>query len=168
MVNPDELEKQAVTTSKWDFFDEYNSNDSEPKTKEQEESKKQQHQDFINETKQLFNQLQEEKEQLSCEKRQFLRDIEIKAVEYQDELETGKAERNKDISIKEQVESYRHYLFRKGLENSSNKERQRSKSRSPYSRRSTSSSGSSYKKKQKSRSRSNSPNSKRYKKKSRY
>lgn len=61
----------------------------------------------------MYQQYSQQREQLSEEKRQILREIEVQAVKYQDELESGRAERNNSISIQQQVDSYRHHLFRK-------------------------------------------------------
>merc|ERR1719354_920460 len=50
------------------------------------------------------------------ERRQILRDIEVKVMAYQDELETGDKGIKSGWSIAEQVEHYRKKLLRKALD----------------------------------------------------
>ena len=41
-----------------------------------------------------------------------MREIEVKTVKYMDDLESGKEERNLEVTIKEQVEKFRDNLFK--------------------------------------------------------
>jgi hypothetical protein len=60
----------------------------------------------------LYQQYTEQKKELSEEKRQMLRDIEVKAVKYMDDLESGRVESKSNLTIQQQVDKYRHKLFR--------------------------------------------------------
>jgi hypothetical protein len=60
----------------------------------------------------LYKEYNEQKKELNEEKRQMLRDIEVKAVKYMDDLESGRIEPKKNMSIQQQVDIFRHNLFR--------------------------------------------------------
>ncbi|KAH8325208.1 hypothetical protein KR074_010483, partial [Drosophila pseudoananassae] len=90
-VDPQQVEAQAITTSKWDTLDPpdppkfYSSDD-----------------DSEDDNSQTFND----------EKRQKLRDIELKAIQYQDELESGKRRLEPGWTVPEQVEYFRKRLLK--------------------------------------------------------
>ncbi|XP_030379371.1 U2 snRNP-associated SURP motif-containing protein [Scaptodrosophila lebanonensis] len=91
-VDPQQVEAQAITTSKWDTLDppdppKFFSSDDES--------------DGGNSQK------------YSDEKRQKLRDIELKTMQYQDELESGKRRLEPGWTLQEQVEYYRKRLLKK-------------------------------------------------------
>ena len=86
-IDPEEVEAQAVTTSKWAVFD----NQSEQQQREQDEKNK----------------------KLSESQRKQLREIEIKTMQYQDELESGTRSLRRGNTISGQVEDYRQKLMRK-------------------------------------------------------
>ncbi|XP_042354812.1 U2 snRNP-associated SURP motif-containing protein [Plectropomus leopardus] len=68
--------------------------------------------------------------QMSESKRKRLREVEVKVMKIQDELESGKRPRKSGISIQQQVEHYRNKLLQKEFEKDDNKnERSRSKSK---------------------------------------
>lgn len=96
-LDPAQVADQAITTSKWEFTDpvapeppkislicNYDNSESESDSESDNE-----------------------------EKRKRLREIEIKLVEYQDELESGKRQKKPGYSINEQIEHYRVKLLRK-------------------------------------------------------
>uniref|UniRef100_H2ZCT8 U2 snRNP-associated SURP motif-containing protein n=1 Tax=Ciona savignyi TaxID=51511 RepID=H2ZCT8_CIOSA len=82
-VDPEEVEAQAMTTSKWDQL-ENQSLDGEP--------------------------LEDSNSQYDESKRAKLREIEVKVMKFQDELESGQRERKSGISISKQVAQYREKL----------------------------------------------------------
>jgi len=118
-VDPEQVKAQAVTTSKW----------------EREEND-----DLVKARKALMGAMaskwegQEDNDSLDGEpverddgtseldikaaeeRRQILRDIEVKVMSYQDELESGTRSTKAGWSIAEQVEHYRKKLLRKALE----------------------------------------------------
>lgn len=90
-VDPQQVEAQAITTSKWDTLDPpdppkfYSSDD-----------------DSEDDNSQTY----------SDEKRQKLREIELKAIQYQDELESGKRRLEPGWTVAEQVEYFRKRLLK--------------------------------------------------------
>ncbi|XP_016980599.2 U2 snRNP-associated SURP motif-containing protein isoform X1 [Drosophila rhopaloa] len=90
-VDPQQVEAQAITTSKWDTLDppdppKFFSSDDESD----------------DDNSQKFNE----------EKRQKLRDIELKAIQYQDELESGKRRIEPGWTVPQQVEYFRKRLLK--------------------------------------------------------
>ncbi|EDW61359.2 U2 snRNP-associated SURP motif-containing protein [Drosophila virilis] len=91
-VDPQQVEAQAITTSKWDTLDPpdppkfYSSDD-----------------DSDGDSSQKF----------SDESRQKLREIEVKVVQYQDELESGKRRLEPGWTLSEQVAYYRKRLLKR-------------------------------------------------------
>ncbi|KAK5877798.1 hypothetical protein CesoFtcFv8_025272 [Champsocephalus esox] len=116
-VDEAELEAQAVTTSKWEVFE------------QPEESKKNDH-DSDDEDRSprsedngtYFNPSRDESDvkakmsEMNEEKRTKLREIEVKVMKFQDELESGKRPKKTGQSIQEQVEHYRDKLLQKEKE----------------------------------------------------
>ncbi|XP_017002072.2 U2 snRNP-associated SURP motif-containing protein [Drosophila takahashii] len=90
-VDPQQVEAQAITTSKWDTLDP----PDPPKFFSSDE-------DSDDDNSQKF----------SDEKRQKLRDIELKAIQYQDELESGKRRLEPGWTVSEQVEYFRKRLLK--------------------------------------------------------
>jgi len=91
-VDPQQVEAQAITTSKWDTLDppdppKFFSSDDESDG--------------------------ENSQKYSDEKRQKLRDIEVKVMQYQDELESGKRRLEPGWTLSEQVEYYRKRLLKR-------------------------------------------------------
>ncbi|KAJ1530303.1 hypothetical protein ONE63_005222 [Megalurothrips usitatus] len=102
-VDPEQVEAQAMTTSKWDqlegqdgqYDDDYDDDDS---------------------VSNGDNSLDSNPMQTGSrdeEKRARLRDIEVKAMQYQDELECGQKPLKSGWNISQQVEHYRRKLLRK-------------------------------------------------------
>nr|CAI5865219.1 unnamed protein product [Callosobruchus analis] len=95
-VDPDQVEAQAMTTSKWDMLE--NSQDAS------QESSANERDDSVDYS---------DTRDLTEEKRQKLREIEVKAVQYQDELESGQRQLKSGWTLPQQVEHYRRKLLRK-------------------------------------------------------
>ncbi|XP_055330103.1 U2 snRNP-associated SURP motif-containing protein-like [Paramacrobiotus metropolitanus] len=112
-VDPEQVKAQAITTSKWDLVE---GADGAPK--ESESSKA----------------IQAKK--LDDEVREKLREIEMRVMTYQDELESGKRKRTAGESMSSQVEKYRKSLMSsastgKDTGSSSSRHREKRTSRSP-------------------------------------
>ncbi|KAH8355217.1 hypothetical protein KR093_009146, partial [Drosophila rubida] len=91
IVDPQQVEAQAITTSKWDTLDP----PDPPKFFSSDEESD-----------------DENSQKYSDEKRQKLRDIEVKVMQYQDELESGKRRLESGWTLPEQVEYYRKRLLK--------------------------------------------------------
>ncbi|KAJ8923649.1 hypothetical protein NQ315_010229 [Exocentrus adspersus] len=95
-VDPEQIEAQAMTTSKWDLLE--NSQDVSRDSSQNDNQDSNDYSDTRNMTE---------------EKRQKLREIEVKAVQYQDELESGQRQLKSGWTLPQQVEHYRRKLLRK-------------------------------------------------------
>lgn len=114
-VDEAELESQAVTTSKWEMFeqpeetkkddDDSDYDDRSPRSDDQSYSNPVRDDDF----KSKLSEMNEEK-------RSKLREIEVKVMKFQDELESGKRPKKPGQSLQEQVEHYRDKLLQKEKE----------------------------------------------------
>ncbi|XP_026670988.1 U2 snRNP-associated SURP motif-containing protein isoform X2 [Ceratina calcarata] len=89
-VDPDQVEAQAMTTSKWEELGQNEDSNS------QDTSMDSSGRDYQNE-----------------ERRSRLREIEVKTMQYQDELESGRRTLKSGMTIQGQVEHYRKKLIRK-------------------------------------------------------
>ncbi|CAD7077160.1 unnamed protein product [Hermetia illucens] len=96
-VDPEQVEAQAITTSKWDTLEPVAPDP--PKFYDSEESNNSDNVDFLRGTNE--------------EKRNKLREIEMKTMEYQDELESGGREVKPGWTIPQQVEHYRRKLLKR-------------------------------------------------------
>lgn len=104
IVNPDIVESQAMTTSKWSQLpDSFSSGEDDIKTSKRELKSK----------------------EISENKRKKLREIEVKVMEYQDELEKDYGTKN----IDELVERYRNKLIKQYEEKSANSEKKSKKNK---------------------------------------
>ncbi|KAH8314367.1 hypothetical protein KR059_004863, partial [Drosophila kikkawai] len=90
-VDPQQVEAQAITTSKWDTLDPPDPPKFFSSDDESEDDNSQKYND---------------------EKRQKLREIELKAIQYQDELESGKRRVEPGWTVAEQVEYFRKRLLK--------------------------------------------------------
>ncbi|KAH9509427.1 U2 snRNP-associated SURP domain-containing protein [Bulinus truncatus] len=158
-VDETELQAQAMTTSKWEMLEpeeEANGNDTgedidgmpideinRQSNPQSDESDNESETDSFNlsRTSMQDSVYNLKLSQLSEERRQKLREIEVKVMKYQDELEAGKRSRKSSMSIQDQVEHYRRKMHNKLLDmqdspqaerdGSGIKKRYRSKSSSP-------------------------------------
>ncbi|XP_035233376.1 U2 snRNP-associated SURP motif-containing protein-like [Stegodyphus dumicola] len=138
-VDPETVEAQAITTSKWDLLeqnddqeqiddidgqpmDDSGSTQDDPLYQEDENSKD------------SSAMLEQFKSDLNEERRAKLREIEVKVMKYQDELESGKRSRKPNMKFSEQVEHYRQKLLKKvERERNDGSERERHKRHKSHS-----------------------------------
>lgn len=73
-----------------------------------------------------FEQLKQSLNLSEDERRKLLREIEVKVLKYQDEIDSGKESRKKGLSLSNQIEEYRIRLLKKWVERSSRKSNDRS------------------------------------------
>ncbi|XP_055374208.1 U2 snRNP-associated SURP motif-containing protein [Condylostylus longicornis] len=92
-VDPEQVEAQAITTSKWDTLD--------PVAPEPPK--------FYDSDERSEDNLEKHDE----EKRTKLREIEVKIMQYQDELESGQRELKTGWSMSQQIDHYRRKLLKK-------------------------------------------------------
>ncbi|XP_050314384.1 U2 snRNP-associated SURP motif-containing protein [Anthonomus grandis grandis] len=97
-VDPDQVEAQAMTTSKWDLLENSQENTQDSSGNPNDNDSPLDYGDTRNMTE---------------ERRQKLREIEVKAVQYQDELESGQRSLKSGWSVPQQVEHYRRKLLKK-------------------------------------------------------
>ncbi|KAF5914566.1 hypothetical protein HPG69_007951, partial [Diceros bicornis minor] len=144
-VDESELEAQAVTTSKWELFDQHEESEeeenqnmysayfqSQEEESEDEEdtqsSKSEEHHLYSNPIKEEMSESKFSKySEMSEEKRAKLREIELKVMKFQDELESGKRPKKPGQSFQEQVEHYRDKLLQREKEKELERERERDK-----------------------------------------
>ena len=138
-IDPEEVRKGAVTTSKW----------------EQEETK-----ELVNARRALMGsvaskwddkdedldgapldqdsdsgELPELDTRVTEQRRQLLRDLEVRMMQYQDEVESGRKTLKAGWTVSEQVEHHRKKMMRKALEEQETPRRGRSASESPSPKR---------------------------------
>ncbi|XP_035597609.1 U2 snRNP-associated SURP motif-containing protein isoform X1 [Oncorhynchus keta] len=116
-VDESELEAQAVTTSKWEIFeqpeekkDEDDSDDEDTKSSRSEEPPS-----YPNPIRDDLDSKTKHSE-MNEDRRTKLREIEVKVMKFQDELESGKKPKKSGQSLQEQVENYREKLLQKEKE----------------------------------------------------
>uniref|UniRef100_A0A8C4V9M7 U2 snRNP-associated SURP motif-containing protein n=3 Tax=Neoaves TaxID=3078114 RepID=A0A8C4V9M7_FALTI len=137
-VDESELEAQAVTTSKWELFDQHEESEEEEIQNQEEESEDEEDtQSSKSEEQHMYsNPIKEEMpeskssvkySEMSEEKRAKLREIELKVMKFQDELESGKRPKKPGQSFQEQVEHYRDKLLQREKEKELERERDRDK-----------------------------------------
>lgn len=129
------LEAQAVTTSKWEIFDlPEESEKSKSSTKSEAEGKNSHKSSSSADQQSYSNPVREEYDlksakfsETSEEKRAKLREIELKVMKFQDELESGKRPKKSGQSIQEQVELYRDKLLQREKEKETEKDKEKEK-----------------------------------------
>ncbi|XP_040283986.1 U2 snRNP-associated SURP motif-containing protein isoform X1 [Bufo bufo] len=135
-VDESELESQAVTTSKWEVFDQHEASDEEENINQEEESEDEDDtQSSKSEDQHYYNPIRDDMSdsksmkysEMSEEKRAKLREIELKVMKFQDEIESGKRPKKSGQSIQEQVEHYRDKLLQREREKEVERERDRDK-----------------------------------------
>ncbi|XP_077480074.1 U2 snRNP-associated SURP motif-containing protein isoform X3 [Stigmatopora argus] len=130
-VDESELASQAVTTSKWEAFDQPEEPKRYAENSEDEKSPR-----STTATPSYSNPVREETDlkaklsEMNEEKRTKLREIEVKVMKFQDELESGKRPKKPGQSFQEQVEHYRDKLLQKEKEKEKlDREKEREKER---------------------------------------
>uniref|UniRef100_A0A672J221 U2 snRNP-associated SURP motif-containing protein n=1 Tax=Salarias fasciatus TaxID=181472 RepID=A0A672J221_SALFA len=112
-VDEAELESQAVTTSKWEIFEQ------PEETKKDDDDSDDDNRSPRSDDQSYSNPMRDDSDmktktsELNEEKRTKLREIEVKVMKFQDELESGKRPKKSGQSIQEQVEHYRDKLLQK-------------------------------------------------------
>jgi U2-associated protein SR140 len=102
-LDPEQVAHQAITTSKWDLL-------NEPVAPEPPK---------ISFSSRDLSSDSDDSREGTEEKRKRLREIEVKTLEYQDELETGDRVLKSGWTMRQQVEHYRKKLLRKVERNDS-------------------------------------------------
>lgn len=99
-VDPEQIEAQAITTSKWETLDPVK--ESKPQSNMSEDS---------------FDSFEysEGTRDYDEEKRLRLREVELKTVQYQDELESGQRNLKSGWNVQQQCEHYRRKLMKRSL-----------------------------------------------------
>uniref|UniRef100_A0A8C1V5A2 U2 snRNP-associated SURP motif-containing protein n=1 Tax=Cyprinus carpio TaxID=7962 RepID=A0A8C1V5A2_CYPCA len=129
------LEAQAVTTSKWEIFDlpdeSEKSKTSSTRETESKDSLKSSsaadQQSYSNPVREEYDSKSAKFSEMSEEKRAKLREIELKVMKFQDELESGKRPKKSGPSIQEQVELYRDKLLQREKEKEKETEKDKEK-----------------------------------------
>ncbi|XP_067852916.1 U2 snRNP-associated SURP motif-containing protein-like isoform X4 [Heptranchias perlo] len=130
-VDESELEAHAITTSKWDLLDHRESEEKiEIKEEVKEESEEEEDDGTVSEEsfvqKEEPGDLKSQKMlEMSEEKRAKLREIELKVMKFQDELESGKRTKKSGMTFQQQVEHYRSKLLQKEKEKDQDKEQEK-------------------------------------------
>ncbi|XP_064638246.1 U2 snRNP-associated SURP motif-containing protein-like isoform X2 [Lineus longissimus] len=137
-IDESALESQAMTTSKWDLLDQEGSDDDEKKGYKSEEDldgrpyeeegdgrSAEDDEDRTPFRRSSSPDPEERRLAMTEERRARLREIEVKVMKYQDELEAGKKLRKSGMSMSQQVERYRQKLLNKDREKEEEKERER-------------------------------------------
>ncbi|KAM6908412.1 U2 snRNP-associated SURP motif-containing protein isoform 3-T3 [Lycodopsis pacificus] len=113
----EESESQAVTASKWEALEQ-----PEETTKDEEDSDYDDRSPRSDDNQSYSTPIREDSDikakmsEMNEEKRTKLREIEVKVMKFQDELESGKRPKKPGQSIQEQVEHYRDKLLQKEKE----------------------------------------------------
>ncbi|XP_077365063.1 U2 snRNP-associated SURP motif-containing protein isoform X1 [Festucalex cinctus] len=116
-VDESELESQAVTTSKWEAFEQPEEPKRYAENSEDEKSPRSAAAtpSYSNPSRDDTD-LKAKLSEMNEEKRSKLREIEVKVMKFQDELESGKRSKKPGQSFQEQVEHYRDKLLQKEKE----------------------------------------------------
>ncbi|CAH1782434.1 unnamed protein product [Owenia fusiformis] len=141
-VDEDDLERQAVTTSKWEMFDA-----PEEKTKEEDVDGDPMEDDYQDiDGSPMSSSMGHSREgsagevyfsrgEMTEERRAKLREVEVKVMKYQDELEAGKRSRKSEYTISQQIQHYRKKLLQKEEEKERKLEKDRQKEKKSDGRR---------------------------------
>jgi U2-associated protein SR140 len=114
-VDPEQVEAQAMTTSKWDLLGSSADPSQDGSANENQDSN-----DYT------------DSRNMTEERRIKLREIEVKAVQYQDELESGQRALKTGWTLPQQVEHYRRKLLKKSEKERKEKEPKSEKHKKDY------------------------------------
>ncbi|XP_024136240.1 U2 snRNP-associated SURP motif-containing protein isoform X2 [Oryzias melastigma] len=114
-VDEAELQAQAVTTSKWEIFEQPEETKKDEDSDDDRSPRSDDNQSYSNPMKDDGD-MKAKSSGMNEEKRTKLREIEVKVMKFQDELESGKRPKKPGQSIQEQVEHYRDKLLQKEKE----------------------------------------------------
>ncbi|XP_035277716.1 U2 snRNP-associated SURP motif-containing protein-like isoform X3 [Anguilla anguilla] len=136
-VDGSALEAQAITTSKWEVFDQPEETEASLKKEEAESEDEEDPKSSISaELPPLPNPARPAESsdsksakalEITEERRAKLREIELKVMKFQDELESGKRPKKSGQSIQEQVEHYRDKLLQREKEKELEREKEKEK-----------------------------------------
>ncbi|XP_064194694.1 U2 snRNP-associated SURP motif-containing protein-like isoform X3 [Anguilla rostrata] len=136
-VDGSALEAQAITTSKWEVFDQPEETEASLKKEEAESEGEEDPKSSISaELPPLPNPARPAESsdsksakalEITEERRAKLREIELKVMKFQDELESGKRPKKSGQSIQEQVEHYRDKLLQREKEKELEREKEKEK-----------------------------------------
>ncbi|KAK6478623.1 U2 snRNP-associated SURP motif-containing protein-like isoform X1 [Huso huso] len=135
-VDESELEAQAITTSKWEDLDQTEESKEENREDEESEDEEDTRSSRSEDQQAYSNPIKDESSEsksstkfseMSAEKRAKLREIELKVIKFQDELESGKRPKKSGQSIQEQAEQYRDKLLQREKEKEMEREKERDK-----------------------------------------
>lgn len=104
-IAPDQVEAQAITTSKWDTL-ESSKPSSRKRSYDSSDDSGSDHED-------AKNRLQ--RDSYDEDKRAKLREVELQTMKYQDELESGTRSLKEGMTMSSQLEQFRQKLMRKSL-----------------------------------------------------
>ncbi|XP_041483275.1 U2 snRNP-associated SURP motif-containing protein-like isoform X2 [Lytechinus variegatus] len=125
------LEAQAMTTSKWETLAEEEDEVEEQEEQNEEEEMEERDEngeDGEDSVQSLATDFYKSSEMNEI-KRAKLREIEVKVMKFQDDVESGRRSRKKDMTLQEQVERYRHKLMQKEKEKEAERQRSKNKDR---------------------------------------
>lgn len=121
-VDETELEAQAMTTSKWDILEQESDGEKDVVSKGGDEDidgapmeidAGSNNSDSNSDDNNSDDGSNSQRQEVSEERRAKLREIELKVVKYQDDLESGRRSRKSHMSISEQIAHYRKKLLSK-------------------------------------------------------
>ncbi|CAI5673077.1 unnamed protein product [Oreochromis niloticus] len=115
-VDEAELESQAVTTSKWEIFEQPEEAKKDDADSDEDRSPRSEDNQSYSNPIRDDSDFKSKMSEMNEEKRSKLREIEVKVMKFQDELESGKRPKKPGQSIQEQVEHYRDKLLQKEKE----------------------------------------------------
>ncbi|CAG5896023.1 unnamed protein product [Menidia menidia] len=115
-VDEAELEAQAVTTSKWEIFEQPEERKKLEDSDDDDRSPNSEYNQGYSNPSRDDSDVKAKMSEMNEEKRTKLREIEVKVMKFQDELELGKRPKKPGQSILEQVEHYRDKLLQKEKE----------------------------------------------------
>lgn len=129
-IDETELEAQAMTTSKWDLLGEGEDDgkmsegedlDGQPLPEEDVDGREMSEEEGLIEDSTSQDGRHDRTPrsgEMTEERRQKLREIEVKVMKYQDELEAGKRSRKSNMTLTQQIEHHRKKLLAKELSDS--------------------------------------------------
>lgn len=110
-IAPDQVEAQAITTSKWDTLD----RGSGATRKRSYESSGEEEEDGEGDDSRGSEARGRQRSSYDEEKRAKLREVEVQTIQYQDELEAGERSLREGQTMSSQLEQFRQRLMRKSL-----------------------------------------------------
>ncbi|XP_055935383.1 U2 snRNP-associated SURP motif-containing protein-like [Argiope bruennichi] len=117
-IDPETVEAQAITTSKWDLLEQNEDQEQVDDIDGQPMDDTASTQDEMSahedeNSKDSISVMENFKTDINEQRRAKLREIEMKVMKYQDELESGKRSRKPSMKFSDQVEYYRQKLLKK-------------------------------------------------------